>query len=126
MMMPAEDPKEHQPLVLHDLMERDFDDSDHDWQAFRDGVDIIPLHGDRSEGCSSALLRYQPGATVPMHAHSGHEHLLILKGSQTDGKAIYRRGTFIINTPGSHHRVSSEEGCVVLAIWESPIRFIEE
>lgn len=122
----TDDPLMHNPLVLHDLLGRDFDDDSHDWQPFRDGVDIIPIYGDRNEGCSSALLRYQPGASVPLHTHSGHEHLLILKGSQTDGRGIYRRGTFIVNKPGSNHSVSSKEGCVVLVIWESPIRFVED
>lgn len=118
-------PLTNSPLVLHDLLGRDFDDDSHPWQEFRDGVDIIPLYGDRDSGCSSALLRYQPGAMVPMHTHSGHEHLFILKGSQTDGIGIYRRGAFIVNKPGSNHSVNSNEGCVVLAIWESPISFID-
>lgn len=113
------------PMVLHDLLTRDFDDPSHEWQPFRDGVDIIPLYGNSEQGSSCALLRYQPGATVPLHTHSGHEHLFVLSGSQTDGKGIYRRGTFIVNNPGSHHSVTSKEGCVVLVIWESPISFAE-
>jgi len=113
-------------LILSDLLASDFDDGSYAWQPFRDGVDIIPIYGDREQGCSAALLRYQPGAKVPLHTHSGHEHLFVLKGSQTDGKGIYQRGTFIVNKPGSHHQVSSEEGCVVLVIWESPISFVED
>lgn len=113
-------------LILHDLLTRDFDDASHDWQPFRAGVDIIPIHADRERGCSSALLRYQSGAAVPLHTHSGFEYLMVLRGSQTDGRGVYQRGSFIVNTPGSHHQVSSEEGCVVLVIWESPIHFHDE
>lgn len=112
-------------LILAELLTRDFDDASHQWRPFRDGVDIIPLHSDDEKGCSSALLRYQPGAKVPLHRHSGFEYIFILRGSQTDGSGVYSSGSFIINKPGSHHQVSSDEGCVVLVIWESPIRFVE-
>jgi len=113
-------------LILQDLMARDFDDASHNWQPFRDGVEIIPVHADSTRGCSSALLRYRPGAAVPLHTHSGFEYLFVLRGSQTDGSGIYSRGSFIVNKPGSHHQVSSSEGCVVLVIWESPIHFHDE
>ena len=113
-------------LILRDLFTRNFNENEYQWRRFREGVDIAPLSGDREQGCSCALLRYQPGARVPLHTHSGHEHLLVLRGSQTDGSGVYERGTFIVNMPGSHHHVSSEEGCVVLVIWESPIKFVED
>ena len=109
--------------VLHDLLECDFNESTFDWQPFRAGVDIVPLHSDVIRGCSSALLRYQPGAVVPQHSHRGFEYVFILRGSQKDNRGEYFRGSFIINKPGSHHQVSSSDGCVALVIWESPILF---
>lgn len=110
-------------LVWVDLINRDFDSPDLSWQSFREGVDILPLHGE-PYGCSSALLRYHPGATIPRHLHVGMEFLLILRGSQRDDRGEYHKGTFLINPVDTSHEIFSEEGCVVLAVWEKPVSFI--
>lgn len=111
-------------LVWHNLLGMDFDDPHMQWQDFRDGVEMILLSGDAAQGCSSALLRYHPGARIPEHMHVGMEFLLILRGSQSDERGHYNAGTFLINPTESSHKVLSEEGCVVLAVWEKPVRFI--
>lgn len=115
-----------QALVWRDFLTADLDDPGLVWQNFREGVDIVPLHGDATQGCSCALLRYQPGAVIPRHVHMGMEFLLILRGSQTDDRGSYSAGSFLINPATSSHGIVSEEGCVVLAIWEKPVRFIGE
>ena len=94
-----------------------------DWSPFRPGVSVRWLY--RTDGSSSALLRYDPGASVPPHEHIGYEHILVLQGSQSDERGHYPCGTFVINQPGSRHTVTSEEGCVVLIIWERGVRFID-
>lgn len=113
-------------LVWKDLLNKDFDDPGFVWQDFRDGVDIIPLYGDSAQGCSSALLRYQPGAEIPRHMHVGMEFLLILRGSQTDERGHYTAGSFLINPVSTSHEIVSKEGCIVLAIWEQPVKFISD
>jgi anti-sigma factor ChrR (cupin superfamily) len=105
------------------LPDLDPDDPALDWQPFGEGIEIVPIHGQVGSGSACALLRYAPGAQLQRHAHVGHEHLLILRGSQSDEHGHYPRGSFIVNAPGSRHSVRSDEGCVVLAIWESPVRF---
>lgn len=111
-------------LVWKDLLTKDFDDPSFVWQDFRDGVDMIPLYEDSAQGCSSALLRYHPGAEIPRHLHVGTEFLLILRGSQTDERGHYTAGSFLINPTNSSHEIISKEGCIVLAVWEKPVRFI--
>jgi anti-sigma factor ChrR (cupin superfamily) len=91
------------------------------WEHFREGVEIYQLYNDGQQGSAAALLRYQPGASVPKHDHQGFEHILILSGSQMDQNGIYEAGTLVINPPASHHSVTSATGCIVLAIWEKPI-----
>lgn len=91
------------------------------WQPFREGVEIYPLYGDRNQGASAALLRYQPGATVPTHDHQGFEHIFVLSGAQSDQNGTYGAGTFVINPPQTHHSVASATGCIVLIIWEKPV-----
>lgn len=111
-------------LVWKNLLSMDLDDPSLIWQDFRAGVDIVPLHGDSAQGCSCALLRYQPGAQIPRHLHVGMEFLLVLRGSQTDERGTYSAGTFLINPASSSHEIVSQEGCLVLAIWEKPVKFI--
>ncbi len=94
------------------------------WLPFRAGIEIHTLYdsGD-PQGPSSALLRYAPGASVPRHTHVGYEHIYVLAGSQEDERGQYATGAFVINLPGSAHAVRSPGGCLVLAVWEKPVRF---
>lgn len=93
---------------------------DLDWQPFREGVKIYPLYKD-GVGASAALLCYEAGAKVPNHSHSGYEHIFVLSGSQSDANGKYSKGALIINPPDSSHQVWSDEGCVVLIVWEKPV-----
>ena len=95
------------------------------FEPFRDGVEICRLAGDPA-GASTALLRYAPGAAVPLHEHTGLETILVLEGSQSDEHGRYPAGSFVANPAGSRHSVRSEEGCVVLIQWERPVRMIGE
>ncbi|MFQ4136907.1 cupin domain-containing protein [Nodosilinea sp. PGN35] len=91
------------------------------WEPFRPGVDIHRLYPAEPDGAAAALLRYQPGATVPYHLHTGFEHILVLSGSQSDENGTYPAGSLMINPPGTRHTVHSPDGCVVLAIWARPV-----
>jgi anti-sigma factor ChrR (cupin superfamily) len=98
----------------------------------RPGVEILPLYGMAEDGVarsvtepSAALLRYAPGASVPAHNHAGYEHIFVLQGSQRDDHGEYLRGTCVISPPGSHHAVTSEHGCLVLAIWNHSVEMLD-
>ena len=96
------------------------------WAPFRDGVRIHRLYGDGVTGPSAALLRYDPGARIPEHEHLGYEHIFVLAGSQTDAAGSLPAGSFAVHAPGTRHSVQSGDGCVVLAIYERPVRVIED
>jgi anti-sigma factor ChrR (cupin superfamily) len=110
-------------IVLQDLMGSARLDAV-SWQPFRPGIEIARLYGDSEHGPAAALLRYAPGASVPRHEHTGYEHILVLEGEQSDERASYPAGTCVIHAPGSAHGVHSEHGCIVLAIWSAPVRFL--
>jgi len=112
-------------LAIPALFAQPFDASRFEWQPFRPGVDISPLYGGGPGAPAAALLRYAPGASVPRHLHRGYEHILILSGSQRDDNGSYELGTLLVSEPGTAHRVTSEQGCVVLAIWERPVEMQE-
>jgi anti-sigma factor ChrR (cupin superfamily) len=93
------------------------------WQPFRDGVDIYRLYGDGTDGPTAALIRFRGEGRVPMHEHLGYEHILVLSGSQRDQNGTATAGTLMINAPGTRHSIVSESGCIVLAIYEKPVKF---
>jgi len=111
------------PQILKNLLSIGDHLDDFKWESFRKGIDIHRIYGDQHDGPTAALLRYSAGAEVPLHVHNGYEHILILSGSQTDGDNVYEKGTLMINSPGSQHRIASTNGCIVLAIWQAPVDF---
>jgi anti-sigma factor ChrR (cupin superfamily) len=96
-----------------------------EWMPFRDGVEIHRLYGDGISGPTAALLRFRKAAKVPLHEHEGYEHILILAGSQRDANGVLNPGTLRIHPPGTRHSAISEAGCIVLAIYEKPVRFLQ-
>ena len=97
------------------------------FEPFREGVEIAHLHRSHaSDEPALALLRYEPGARVPLHEHTGLETICVLSGSQSDDAGTYKAGDVVINAAGSRHRVWSETGCVVLISWAAPVRIIED
>ena len=112
-------------LVISDLLKRAPElKNEPGWEYFREGISVRWLYQEPNNGPAAALLNYQPGAAVPRHEHQGYEHILVLDGSQSDELGRYPAGTLVINRPGSSHPVISQEGCVVLIIWERGIKFL--
>lgn len=100
------------------------DDTAIAWKPFAPGIDICRLYR-LPTGQSAALLRYEPGARLRRHRHAALEHVLVLRGSQSDENGVHRQGTLLVHPPGTSHTVYSVDGCVVLALWEQPVIFEE-
>ena len=96
------------------------------WEPFRDGIEVSWLYRNGDHGPAAAFLRYAPGARVPFHFHAGYEHVMILSGSQTDCNGRHGPGALVINPPGTSHEVVSEDGCIVLLVWERPVVFLPD
>ena len=118
-------------LVLPHLLDAFELPTGRSFEPLHDGVDILRLYGPDPHDLdavlsepSAAFVRYRPGAAVPLHRHTGYEHIFVLDGSQADEHGSYDRGSCIINPPGSAHSVTSEKGCLVLAIWDHPIELL--
>ena len=94
------------------------------WERFRDGVDIHRIYGDGVTGPTAALLRYRETAPIPTHIHEGYEHILILSGTQEDAHGIIEAGTLRVHPPGTLHHGTGHAGCILLAIYEKPVRFL--
>lgn len=107
------------PLVISDVINtwRDLP-----FVPFREGVDV---HYIKEGAPSLAVLRYAPGARVPLHLHTGLETILVLEGSQSDERGDYPKGALVLNPEGTSHSVWSETGCAVLIQWERPVKILE-
>jgi ChrR Cupin-like domain len=121
------------PIVLRALFDATFSPLEYgQFVPLAEGVTILPLYGRAADGDalpsggpSAAFLKYLPGAAVPAHRHPGYEHIIILSGSQRDERGVYPRGSCLISAPGTKHAVSSDDGCIALAIWNEPVVFEE-
>jgi anti-sigma factor ChrR (cupin superfamily) len=114
------------PIEIKDLFQISDRQDEIPWISYKEGVEIFRLYGDGITGPTAALLRYRKAGEVPMHEHSGYEHIVVLSGSQEDEQGIFNAGSLVIHAPGSRHKVRSGAGCIVLAIYEKPVRFLEQ
>ncbi|WP_416896564.1 MAG: cupin domain-containing protein [Minwuia sp.] len=89
-----------------------------DWQSSgSDGFLVKPLHEDPATGRRTWLMKVEPGAYAPAHAHEEFEELYILEGSFDDGEHTYHAGDYAIRAPGAMHESKSEAGALVLVIY---------
>lgn len=105
-----------------DLLERARDS--HLWPWLREGVRILVLAESADGTDRTALLRYEPGASVPEHLHRGRETIYVLEGAQIDHTGSHGRGTWLANPPGTRHSIRSPDGCLVLIHWTLPVEFV--
>lgn len=122
--MTPDNPHTPLPILVHTFLGAGANLDQLQWRHFAPGIEIFRLYGNQKAGPSAALLRYEPGACAPYHVHTGYEHVLVLRGSQSDERGDYPTGTLVINPPGSGHSIVSRDGCVVLLIWEKPVEFV--
>ena len=113
------------PVQLHNLFDLSARSEGLKWEPFRPGIQIHRIYGNQKTGPSAALLLYAPGTTLPRHKHDGFEHIVVLSGAQRDENGEHSTGTLVINPPGTTHEVHVAQSCLVLAIWEKPVTFIE-
>ena len=110
------------PLIFENLL-KTISQNDLTWEPLREGIDISRIYSTPS-GPALAFVRFEPGAILPRHDHDGFEHILILRGGQQDDNGDHQTGALILHPPGTSHQVASRDGCVVLAYWEKPVRFV--
>jgi anti-sigma factor ChrR (cupin superfamily) len=92
-----------------------------DWKPTQfEGIAIKVLYEDSTKGEMTCLLKWEPGARLPIHKHPEIEQTWVLEGSFYDHEGIARAGEFVWRRPGSVHETRSDEGAVILAIYRKP------
>jgi anti-sigma factor ChrR (cupin superfamily) len=85
-----------------------------------DGISIKVLYEDKVKGEMTCLLKWESGATLPMHKHPEIEQTYVIEGSFYDHDGICRAGEFVWRRVGSFHETHSDEGAVILAVYRKP------
>lgn len=91
----------------------------------RVGVEMHPLYSTDETGAggpASAVVRYLPGATAPPHRHPGYELIYVLSGELETDDGVYPANSLLVMPPNSVHAPRSPQGCLVLVVWEQPVR----
>ena len=93
-----------------------------EWEASEDsGFRYKPLF--EAPGQRTWLMRVEPGAWSPPHAHEGElEQIYVLEGSFYDDDRLMRAGDFCCRAPGAMHSAGSDEGAVVLLVYSEERR----
>lgn len=60
------------------------------------------------------LLKFDAGATYPLHNHPAGEEIFVLEGDIKLGKDELYAGDYLFTAVNNKHRVSTKNGCVVL------------
>jgi len=85
------------------------------------GVEWKKLRFEPESGASAVLLRFQAGAHYGRHSHPAGEEYLVLEGSLDEGGRRWGKGSYVCLPPGSTHRPSSQEGCLLFVRLPAPI-----
>ncbi len=96
------------------------------WTQMRfPGVEAKVLMENKATGMSTVLMRWAPGARLPEHEHVAIEQTYVLEGSFADHDGVCRAGQYVWRRPGSRHAAWTDEGCLMLAIFQKPNKFFD-
>ena len=79
------------------------------------GIEIkILQYDEKTRRAPTILLKFEKGATYPLHDHPGGEEIFVLEGDVKLGKDELSAGDYLFTAANNKHRVSTRTGCVVL------------
>jgi len=70
--------------------------------------------GPVESGQVTSVVRYEAGATFPVHDHPGGEEILVLDGVFSDEHGDWPANTYLLNPEGFRHAPFSKGGCLLL------------
>jgi putative transcriptional regulator len=94
------------------------------WRFLAPGIQHIPLSFSVG-GVPARVVRFKPGFTIPDHAHTDLEMVLVLDGELTDGvtKERFRTGDLSRREAGTAHsqHITGTDPCTCLVVTAGPI-----
>jgi anti-sigma factor ChrR (cupin superfamily) len=97
------------------------------WEKTRfAGVEMKTLLVDRETGVVTSLMKFAPGARLPVHEHVLIEQTYVLEGTLVCGEGECKAGDFVWRPAGSRHEAwAGPQGGIMLAMFQIPNRFYE-
>ncbi len=83
------------------------------------------LFDDETQRSPTILLKFEAGATYPLHNHPGGEEIYVLDGDVKLGKDELNAGDFLFTAVNNKHRVSTKNGCVLFLKVPQEVEMIE-
>ena len=71
------------------------------------------MFDDETERSPTILLKFDAGATYPLHTHPGGEEVFVIEGDIHLGKDHLHAGDYLYTAPDNLHAVRSDGGCIV-------------
>ena len=90
-----------------------------------EGIDLKVLLQDEETGLLTALFRWAPNTKLARHVHVEIEQSFILEGSIEDEEGKVTAGNFVWRPKGNKHAPWSTEGCLLIAFFLKPNKFLE-
>ena len=81
------------------------------------GFLIKPLFEDAASSQRTWLMKVEPGALAPPHAHDETEQIFVIEGTFYDDENEYGPGDFAIRAPGVVHGGGSKDGAIVMLVY---------
>ena len=102
-----------------------------EWQPLNEenvtGVYVKSLLFDKETRRSpTILLKFEAGATYPLHNHPAGEEIFVLEGDIKLGTDELNAGDYLYTATNNKHRVSTKNGCVVLLRAAEEVEIIEK
>lgn len=72
------------------------------------------MYDEDTQRSPTIMLKFESGATYPLHDHPGGEEIFVLEGDVKLGKDELRAGDYLYTAVHNKHRVSTKNGCVLL------------
>ncbi len=124
--MPAAAPRQKHEPTLGPLSSHYIEVDKLPWKpTATPGIDIKILLEDKETGLLTALFRWAPGATLPLHEHVEIEQTYVLEGSLVDDEGEAGAGDYVWRPKGNRHVARSPNGAVILAFFLRPNIFLE-
>ena len=89
------------------------------------GIEMKILMEQPETGLLTALFRWQPGTTLPLHEHVEIEQTYVLEGSIVDEDGEVRAGDFVWRPKGNRHVAHAPNGALVLCFFLKPNKFLD-
>ncbi|MEW6130256.1 MAG: cupin domain-containing protein [Acidobacteriota bacterium] len=83
------------------------------------------LFDEENKRSPTILLRFEAGATYPLHNHPGGEEIYVLEGDVKLGKTELKTGDYLFTAVNHKHRVSTQNGCILLLKVPQPVKILE-